>query len=174
MNAGLKILVAAILGIAAMALLVSLYVASRQRALVSHCRNNLRHLGGLASRNWENLTKQKTGRAFWQEIREAQYLSTLGKWEVPLTQPFTCPVLGREPGNPEDPASIDYLGPATVRKDLRQTPKMEPIGADRPGNHSSGGLILRLDTSVQEIPAIVTPAGASDPAWQEALRVLKD
>lgn len=173
MRAGLKIALAAGALAAAIALLAVLQAGARQRALVSHCRNNLRHLGGLAARNWENLDKKKAGRLFWQEIREAQYHSLDGKWAVPETQPFTCPVLERGlPANPADPASIDYLGPISVRKYVRETPKAEPIGADRPGNHPSGGLVLRLDTSVEDAPPAISAAGGE--AWQEALKHLKE
>ena len=173
MSWGLKILVSAVVLSVAAALLVALYAGARTRALVSHCRNNLRHLGGLAIRNWENLDKTKTGRLFWQEVRQAQYLSLQGKWSIPDTEPFTCPVLHPEGHpNPEDPHTIDYLGPREVRPELRKGgPKAEPIGADRPGNHVRGGLVLRLDLSVDE----AVPSVAEDPpAWEEAVRVLKD
>ena len=173
MKAGFKIAAGGAAVLVALALLGALYAGARRRALVTHCRNNLRHLGGLAARNWENLDKQKTGQLFWQEVRQAQYLSTLGKWEVPAAEPFTCPLLDhRIPANPEDPKSIDYLGPAVVRKELKQTPKAEPIAADRPGNHGSGGLVLRLDTSVDDLSPLVTPEDG--PAWQAALGTLKD
>ena len=173
MSAGLKIGAAGALLAVAAGLLGSLYAAARTRALVSHCRNNLRHLGGLAVRNWENLDKTKTGRLFWQEVRQAQYLSLQGKWAIPPTEPFTCPV-ARHPqrANPADPRSIAYLGPREVRKELRKGgPKAEPIGADLPGNHSSGGLVLRLDLSVED----ATPSIAEDRAtWEEAIKILKE
>ncbi len=173
MKAGLKIALAAVGIIVAVAILFVLYSGARRRARLSHCRNNLRHLGGLAVRNWENLDKQKAGRFFWQEIREAQYHSLDGKWSVPPTQPFTCPLVDHPaPANPEDPASIDYLGPRTVRKSARETPKGEPIGSDRPGNHSSGGHVLRLDTSVDDLPPVILPMGGE--TWQEALKSLKE
>jgi hypothetical protein len=157
-----------------LAVLTVLYAGARQRALVSHCRNNLRHLGGLAGRNWENLDKQKTGRLFWQEVREAQYHALDGSWSVPADrEPFTCPVIhsGLHP-RPDDPGSIDYLGPRFVRKDPRQLPKAEPIAADRPGNHSSGGLVLRLDTTVDDLTPLID--GNDRAAWASALPFLKD
>jgi len=173
MKAGLKIALAAGVLVAAVAVLGVLYAAARQRALLSHCRNNLRHLGGLAVRNWENLDKQRSGRLFWQEIREAQYHSLDGKWSVPPTEPFTCPLAGHAaPAKPADPDSIDYLGPRTVRKSARETPEEEAIGADRPGNHPSGGHVLRLDTSVDDLPPRIV--AVSGEAWEEARRPLKD
>jgi hypothetical protein len=169
-----KILIAAAAVPVALGVLVVLYAGARQRALVSHCRNNLRHLGGLAARNWENLNIQKTGRLFWQEVREAQYRALSGAWSVPADrEPFTCPVIhsGLHP-RPDDPATIDYLGPRTVGKDPRKMPKAEPIAADRPGNHPSGGLVLRLDTSVDDLtPLIGTEDGA---AYAASVQSLKD
>jgi len=173
MSAGVKLGVAAVVLAAAAGVLGALYAAARTRALTSHCRNNLRHLGGLAVRNWENLDKTRTGRLFWQEVRQAQYQNLQGKWSVPGTQPFTCPLAhaGAQP-NPEDPATIDYLGPREVRKELKKGgPKAEPIGADRPGNHSSGGLVLRLDLSVDDPPPSITEDLSS---WGEAQKFLKD
>lgn len=173
MKAGPKIAVAAAVLVAAPALLGVLYAGARQRALVSHCRNNLRHLGGLAVRNWENLDKKKTGRLFWQEIREAQYHALDGKWSVPPTEPFRCPLVERSVLlGPQDPASIDYLGPVSVPKSPREMPKGAPIGADRQGNHPSGGHVLRLDTSVEDLPPLIVPATGE--AWQEALKGLKE
>ena len=173
MKAGLKIALAAGVAVAAVAVLGVLYAGARQRSRISHCRNNLRHLGGLAVRNWENLDRQKSGRLFWQEIREAQYHSLDGKWSVPPTQPFSCPLVDRSvPSKPEDPGSIDYLGPRAVRKSARETPKGEPIGADRPGNHPSGGHLLRLDSSVDDLPPVIV--AASGEAWEEGRRTLKE
>jgi len=173
-KAALKIVIAAAAVPVALAVLAALYAGARHRALVSHCRNNLRHLGGLAGRNWENLDKQKTGRLFWQEVREAQYHALDGTWSVPADrEPFTCPVIhsGLHP-RPEDPGSIDYLGPREVRRDPRRMPKAEPIAADRPGNHPSGGLVLRLDTSVDDLTPVID--GEDPPAWAGALPFLKD
>jgi len=173
-KAGLKILIVLATVPIALAVLAVLYTGARQRALVSHCRNNLRHLGGLAGRNWENLDTQKTGRLFWQEVREAQYHALDGSWSVPADrEPFTCPVIhpGLHP-RPDDPGTIDYLGPRTVRKDPRKTPRAEPIAADRPGNHPSGGLVLRLDTSVEDLTPVIDAEGG--PAWEAALQLLKD
>jgi hypothetical protein len=172
MKAGAKVGLGAAVIVAAVAVLAVLYESSRHRALVSHCRNNLRHLGGLAVKNWEAVDHEKTGRLFWQQIREEQYRSEKGKWSIPPTAPFTCPVLGRIPGDPANPESIDYLGPIRVRPTARETPNDEPIGADRPGNHPSGGLVLRLDTSVDSLPpAIVEEKGD---AWERVRRALKD
>ncbi len=133
-------------------LLLVLYSGARTRGLESHCRNNLRHLGGLAIRNWNALDPQRTGRSFWQGVREAQYRDVRGKWQAPHPDPFTCPVFGRTATRLEDAGSIDYRGPRKVAEDLRHHPKAEPLGADRPGNHPSGGFVLRVDGSVEGVP----------------------
>lgn len=170
MKAGARIGAAAAAVAVAAALLVTLYWGARTRALVSHCRNNLRHLGGIAGRNWQNIESPKPGRLFWQDVRQAQYLDLNGRWAVPATEPFTCPVVHHGvKGKPDDPGSIDYLGPARPPRDPRKMPKAEPIGADRPGNHSSGGLVLRLDTSVDDLTPSVDSVG-----WEEAIKGLKD
>jgi len=173
MKARLKIVLAAAVVFTALAVLGVLYAGARLRALLSYCRNNLRHLGGLAVRNWENLNSGNTGRHVWQEIRDAQYRSLDGtKWSVPAAEPFTCPLLGRGHADPADPGSIDYMGPRTIRPSARETPRAEPIGADRPGNHPSGGLVLRLDTSVDSLPPAIDEAKGD--AWEEVRRALKD
>lgn len=159
---------------AAVAVLVTLYAGARTRGLEAHCRNNLRHLGGLASRNWNGIDPQRTGRDFWQAVREAQYRDVRGKWQPINPDPFVCPVLGTTPSKAEDPACIDYRGPVRVREHLKDTPKTEPLGADRPGNHASGGHVLRLDTSVEERPRIIERAKDGDPAWAAAAAALKD
>lgn len=133
-------------------LLLVLYSGARTRGLESHCRNNLRHLGGLAVRNWNALDPQKTGRAFWQGVREAQYRDVRGKWQAPLPDPFVCPVFGRTTTHLEDAGSIDYRGPKKIGEDLRRHSLVEPLGADRPGNHRSGGFVLRVDGSVEGFP----------------------
>ena len=74
----------------------------------------------------------------------------------------------------DDAKTIDYRGPAKVRAQLKDTPKAEPIGADRPGNHSSGGFVLRLDTSVEEIPRLIERDHDGGPLWQAAGAALKD
>lgn len=173
MKAGLKSALAAGIVIVAAAVLGVLYEGARLRARVSYCANNLRHLGGVAVKNWGAVDQEKTGRLFWQEIREAQYRSLDGKkWSIPPAEPFTCPVLGHAPGDPADPRSIDYLGPQRVRPSAQETPAGEPIGADRPGNHPSGGLVLFLDTSVGSLPPMVADLRGS--AWAEIQKFLKD
>ena len=174
MSGPLRVLLAASAAVAAAAVLAALYVSARHRALVSHCRNNLRHMGGLAARNGALLDPSRTGRAFWQAVRELEYKTVKGEWRPLHPDPFICPVYGRTPSRPTDPLSIDYRGPKKVRERFEDTPKGEPLGADRPGNHGDGGHVLFLDLSVREMPAGVKAAGESDAAWAEAARVLTD
>ena len=159
---------------ASFALMLTLYVGARRRGLEAHCRNNLRHLGGLAARNWPSLDPNRTGRDFWQAVREAQYKDLRGKWQPMDPDPCVCPVLGTTVSKPEDARAIDYRGPAKVREQLKETPKAEPLGADRVGNHPSGGHVLRLDTSVEELPWLVERSQDGDAAWAAAAAALKD
>lgn len=159
---------------AAFALLLTLYVGARHRGLEAYCRNNLRHLGDLARRNWEAIDSQRTGRDFWQAIREAQYRDVRGNWQPITPDPFVCPVHGTTVSIVTDARTIDYRGPAKVREQIRDTPRTEPLGADRPGNHPSGGFVLRLDTSVDDYPRLVDRAADGDPLWAAAARALKD
>ena len=159
---------------AALAVLVTLYVGARQRGLEAYCRNNLRHLGDLARRNWELIDSQRTGRDFWQAVREAQYRDVRGKWQPISPDPFVCPVHGTTVSRVDDPKAIDYRGPVKVRERLKDLPRTEPLGADRPGNHPSGGFVLRLDTSVDDYPRLVDPAKDGDALWAAAAAALKD
>jgi len=159
---------------AAVALLVALYVGARTRGLEAHCRNNMRHLGTIAWNNRKAVDPQRTGRDFWQAVREEQYRDVRGKWRPIDPDPFVCPVLGATVSNNLDPKTIDYRGPVRVRDEFEQTPKSEPIGADRPGNHSSGGHVLRIDGSVQDIPKLVDRVKDGDPLWSGAAAALKD
>jgi prepilin-type processing-associated H-X9-DG protein len=169
-----KLVSVALALLGASGLLVALYVHSRSRARASYCRNNLRQLGVLASINWERLEDPKTGRLFWQRVREAQFRDIRGHWLPIVPDPFVCPVLGMTRGRPEDPLTIDYLGPREVEPEARQRPKGQPLGADRPGNHPDGGNVLWLDGSSQDVPARVEPRGGQDPGWAQAERALKD
>src|SRR5205085_9105524 len=113
--AAVKITLAAVALAAALALLVALYHGARSRGLEAYCRNNLRHLGGLAARNWNGIDPQRTGRDFWQAVREAQYRDVRGKWQpIPAGEPFVCPVLGTTVSKVGDASTIDYRGPARV------------------------------------------------------------
>jgi hypothetical protein len=170
-----KILLAAALALAAaFALLVVLFVGARTRGMEAYCRNNLRQLGDLAWRNRSAIDPQRTGRDFWQAVREAQYRDVRGKWQSITPDPFVCPVLGTTISRVDDPKTIDFRGPLKVREQFEQTPKAEPIGADRLGNHASGGHVLRLDTSVQDIPKLVDRVKDGDPLWGTAASTLKD
>lgn len=171
----MKFLVAAgAAGVLVLALLVVLFSAAKTRGAEAYCRNNLRHLGGLAVRNWNGIDPERTGRDFWQAVREAQYRDVRGKWQPVSPDAFVCPVKGTTVSKVDDKTTIDYRGPAKVRENLKDTPRTEPIGADRPGNHDSGGFVLRLDTSVDEIPRIVERAKDGDPLWAAAAASLKD
>jgi hypothetical protein len=169
-----KIALGGVIAASALALLAVLYHGARVRGLEAYCRNNLRHLGGLASRNWNAIEPQRTGRDFWQAVREAQYRDVRGKWQPIVPDPFVCPLLKTSASQPEQKETIDYRGPAKVREQLRETPKAEPIGADRIGNHPTGGHVLRLDTSVEDIPRLIDRAKDGDPLWGAAAAALKD
>lgn len=170
----MKTAVLAVTATAALAVLVALYHGARVRALEAYCRNNLRQLGILAWNNREAVDPQRTGRDFWQAVREAQYRDVKGKWREIYPDPFVCPVRGTTQSRVEQKETIDYRGPAKVREQFKDTPKTEPIGADRPGNHPSGGHVLRLDTSVQDNPRLVDRVDDADPLWQAAAAALKD
>lgn len=170
----MKFIVAAGCLAAATGILVTLYVSSRTRGREAYCRNNMRHLGTLAWNNREAIDPARTGRDYWQAVREAQFRDVRGKWRDINPDPFVCPVLGTTVSGVKDAQSIDYRGPVKIREPFRDTPKDEPIGADRIGNHSSGGFVLRLDTSVQDIPRLVDRARDGDALWSAAASALKD
>jgi hypothetical protein len=170
----MKLAAAGAAAAAAFALLITLYVGARHRGLEAYCRNNLRHLGDLARRNWEAIDSQRTGRDFWQAVREAQYRDVRGKWQPITPDPFVCPVHGTTVSVVTDSRTIDYRGPIKVRDQIKETPRTEPVGADRPGNHPSGGFVLRLDTSVDDYPRLVDRATDGDPLWAAAAAALKD
>jgi hypothetical protein len=169
-----KVAVAAAVLAAALGVLVVLFVGARTRGLEAYCRNNMRHLGTIAWNNRRTIDPQRTGRDFWQAVREEQYRDVRGNWRPIEPDPFVCPVYGRTVSKVTDPQTIDYRGPVKVREQFEETPKTEPIGADRPGNHSSGGHVLRLDTSVQDIPKLVDRVKDGDPLWGTAVSTLKD
>ncbi len=182
-----KLVVAAAAAGLAVAVVLVLYAGARRRGLEGHCRNNLRHLGTLAASNWQAIPTDQTGRAFWHAIRMEQYRTKGAKaqWLPPYApqedgprenprDPFLCPVHGETLSNPGDPRAIDFLGPKVLREQDESPPKAEPIGADRPGNHPSGGHVLRVDGSVRPVSSIVDRLGASDSAWAGLDRFLKD
>jgi hypothetical protein len=170
----MKLAAAGVAAAAALALLVSFYVGARNRGLEAYCRNNLRQLGTLAWNNREALDPQRTGRDFWQAVREAQYRDVRGKWQPVSPDPFVCPVKGTTVSKVDDKSTIDYRGPAKVRDGLKGTPRGEPLGADRVGNHASGGHVLRLDLSVDDVPKLVDRVRDGDELWSAAAAVLKD
>jgi len=170
----IKALIGAAVGVAAAALLVSLYAAAAGRGREIHCRNNLRHLGSAASSSWSLLDVTKTGRAFWQEVRVAVYRDVQGKWKPIHPDPFVCPVHGNTRTDRENPQAIDYLGPRKLPDDLKAYGSNAPLGADRAGNHPSGGWVLRLDTSVDALPARVDRVLDGDELWKAAADALSD
>jgi hypothetical protein len=169
-----KVIVGAVVVAAAFGLLVTLYVGSRTRGREAYCRNNLRHLGTLAWNNREAIDPSRTGRDYWQAVREAQFKDVRGKWRDIRPDPFVCPVIGTTVSNVQDPKTIDYRGPRKVREQFQDTPKDEPIGADRMGNHSRGGYVLFLDTSVKDVPRIVERSNGEDALWGQAAGSLTD
>lgn len=180
MNAAGKSAAAAGVLAASLALLVVLFVSARTRAKISHCRNNVRHVGGLMARNWSLLDRELSGRAFWQNVREVAYKKeTTGEWNAPyraaappgVENPrdvFLCPVYGKTLSLPQSAEAIDFRGPRRLPERPQDAPGAEPLGADREGNHSSGGHVLLWDTSVVE------HASAESKLWSEAARALKD
>lgn len=159
---------------AAASLLLALYAGAATRGREAQCRNNLRQLGVLAANNWMLLDPAKAGRAFWQEVRVAQYRDTNGRWQEIRPDPFVCAVHGRTTSNREDVAAIDYRGPRKPGAELRDYGKARPLGADRPGNHRSGGWVLRLDTSVEAAPPVLDRVPEGDAAWAAAAAELTD
>ena len=164
---------AAVAAVAA-ALLVALYAGASSRGREIHCRNNLRHLGTLAASNAGSIDPSHTGRMFWQEVRVAQYRKIDGLWKEIKPDPFVCPAHGRTESNPENVQAIDYRGPKKMPEEIRTYGKDAPLGADRPGNHPSGGWVLRLDTSVDALPPVVDRARDGDPLWKAAADALTD
>lgn len=170
----MKILLAGAAVAAALGLLVVLFFSARTRGLEAYCRNNMRHLGTIAWNNRKAIDPQRTGRDFWQAVREEQYRDVRGTWRPIEPDPFVCPVLGTTVSKVTDGKTIDYRGPVKVREQFEETPKTEPLGADRPGNHRSGGHVLRIDGSVQDIPKLVDRVKDGDPLWEAAASALKD
>jgi hypothetical protein len=164
---GLAVLLAALLAVLAS--------GASSRGREAHCRNNLRQLGQIAAGNWDPLEPPaQTGRAFWQQVREAQYRDVKGKWRTMNPDPFVCPVHGKTESKPDDPSRIDYRGPRRPAKDPKEF-SARPLGADRPGNHpGGGGYVLRLDGSTASLAPRVDAAGPGDPLWADADRELSD
>ena len=175
MRGSVRIALAGGVLVVALSLLVALYAAAERRGKLAHCRNNLRHLGFLAVNNWPLLDPSKTGRAFWQEVRSAQYRDVNGRWREIRPDPFVCPLEADARSVPEDPSTIDYRGPRQVPEQAREIPRDRPLGADREGNHpSGGGWVLRLDMSVDKTPAFLDAARSGDALWQAAEKALSD
>jgi hypothetical protein len=186
LNGVSKLVLGAVALVVALSLLLVLQSASSGRARSAHCRNNLRGIGQLAQQNWNGVDPSRKGREFWQAVRELRYKPVRGDWHPPYDarsraqagpnprDPFLCPVHGRTASDPASAAAIDYRGPKSLREDLRQLGRGEPLGADRPGNHPDGGHVLRLDTSVEHVPSIIDAARGADPLWAEAERFLRD
>ncbi len=160
--------------VAVAALLVTLYMGARARGMEAYCRNNMRQLGFLAWNNRELVDPARTGRDYWQSVREAAYKDVRGNWQPINPDPFVCPVLGTTVSNSPDAKTIDYRGPAKPREQLKGQPKTEPLGADRVGNHGSGGWVLRLDGSVEDGPRLLDRVQDGDPLWSAAASALKD
>ncbi len=144
-----------------LAILGVLAVNARQRGRESHCRNNLRRLGGMIHGDRLNILDEppsERGREFWQAYRRREYYNEARKTWLRRGElnPFSCPVLGRGPESLSpsslsddafvkfmaDLSTIDYRGP----KELKSGRIV--LGADREGNHVSGGFVLHLDLSV--------------------------
>src|SRR6185295_5327699 len=118
--AAVKITLAGLVLAAALALLVVLYHNARTRGLEAYCRNNLRQLGTLAWSNRESVDPSRTGRDYWQAVREAQYRDVRGKWQAISPDPFLCPVLGSTVSNVAEKNTIDYRGPVKVREQFKE------------------------------------------------------
>ena len=159
---------------AVVALLVVLYTGARRRGMEAYCRNNLRQMGFLAWNNRELVDPQRSGREYWQAVREAAYKDVRGNWQPINPDPFVCPVLGTTASKASDAAAIDYRGPAKPREQLKGLLKTEPLGADRAGNHGSGGHVLRLDGTLEDAPRFIDRVKDGDPLWSAAASTLKD
>ena len=155
-----KLLVGIAAAVVLAATLMALTWRARAEGRLSYCRNNLRHLGELAhaqfAANYESIPTQG-GRAFWQAIRDFRYFDSRNKsWRREPLNPFGCPVRGVSPLDlaslsPEDlakymsdPSTIDYRGPSSFPEE----PSKVVLGADRDGNHRSGGHVLLADFSI--------------------------
>jgi len=156
----LKLVVALAAAVVIGAVLVMLTWRARAEGRLSHCRNNLRHLGELAhaqfAANYESVP-DAGGRAFWQVVREFNYFDARNRsWIKKPLNPFGCPVRGAAPPDlaeldPQalarymsDPATIDYRGPAAFPPE----PARIALGADREGNHPRGGHVLTADFTI--------------------------
>jgi hypothetical protein len=160
--------------VGAAALLIVLYASASKRGAELHCRNNLRQLGAHAASNWPLIDPQKRGRAFWQEVRIAQYRDVNGAWKPMSPDPFVCPVHDRTKSDRERAEAIDYRGPRKVTEEAKAYGSAAPLGADRLGNHGSGGWVLRMDTSVDALPPLVGRVDEGDPLWKAAADALTD
>jgi hypothetical protein len=168
MKGALKIGIAlALLGAAAAFLLIAAEGA-RDRGRVTWCRNNLRKLGTMGYDKLEtDPSREATGRAFWQDVRRANYTSERGGVETWIIRqgganPFGCPVRGVQPRDlttlskadfekhMSDPATIDYRGPRNAPP--MESNRPEVLGGDLDGNHGGrGGHILLVDLSVRDV-----------------------
>ncbi|MBI2901792.1 MAG: hypothetical protein HYY17_16525 [Planctomycetes bacterium] len=172
--------------------------ASRGRAQLTHCRNNLRMIGGVgATMLYADgaFDIEKTGRNFWHEVRIVSFRRSrpLGPTKVPAVDcretpcrdpqhwhqwarmdpdPFLCPVWGKTRSHPDDPAAIDYRGP----KELSETrPARFVIGGDRDGYHpDGGGFILFADQSIKERQSEVEFSVPASVLWKQAAAALVD
>jgi hypothetical protein len=174
MKGAVKLGLAGAAAAAAASMLLVLQAGAETRGREVGCRNNLRWLGVMVETNWQLLDPAKTGRAFWQEVRVAQYRDTNGNWKPIRPDPFTCPVHGRTASRREAAEAIDYRGPKKVPQELREYGAAAPLGADRPGNHASGGWVLRMDASVTPASPVVERRDGGDPAWAAAADALTD
>ncbi|MBI2932355.1 MAG: hypothetical protein HYY16_11955 [Planctomycetes bacterium] len=164
------------------AILVVLAVGARLKGKLSHCRNNMRYLGVLARKELMSAPDQppeERGRAFWQWVREQQYHNPRDQtWVLKgALNPFGCPVRGRAPLDltslsrqeyakiMSDPSTIDYRGPKSLPDPLEGNVM---LGADREGNHPSGGHVLMADLSVSEKQQSGIQVHASEEMWRRA------
>jgi hypothetical protein len=180
MTRGLLRLAAAVAAIAILsAVLAILIVNARQKGKLSHCRNNLRRLGGMVHSDRLNVAEdppEERGRAFWQHYRRREYYNAAQKRWIRKSDlnPFACPVLGRCPSAlsvlseaeysalMDDAGTIDYRGP----KELPTPPSGRIVlAADRDGNHPSGGYVLLVDLTVAKGDDAVDVSGD----WSQAV-----
>ncbi len=167
MSKGIAKLVAAlIIVVILLAILGVLAVNARLRGRESHCRNNLRRLGGMIHGDRLNILDEapaERGREFWQMYRRREYYNEARKTWLRRGElnPFSCPVLGRGPESlstlndaefekvMSDSSTIDYRGPRELKSGRIV------LGADRDGNHGKGGFVLLADLSVAKGDAAV-------------------
>ena len=164
--------------VAAMAsFLVVALTGARRRAELTHCRNNLRRLGEDAAtllEKDESMIRRRLnawaaetgdagpvelrGRRFWQAVRLVVYRQKFPKenregYKYVGVDMFDCPLNGAGARNWDSLDTIDYRGPdEELLPDHVEAGRVanRVVGADRAGNHASGGYVLFLSMEIRD------------------------